>query len=71
MMLRAYLSVLLVNKMKFSDTSEKFKQLIKERWNEEYNIQQIEEELEILAIENAAMEQLDHEDLAVIFPEDF
>lgn len=50
-MLKAQISVLLVKGYKFSDTLIKFQKGLKERFKEDYNLDEIEDELIVLKFE--------------------
>lgn len=52
MELKAYLSVLLCKGLTYSSKLKEFKNQIKERFNKEFSIQQIEEELLVMKYEN-------------------
>ena len=74
-MLRAQLSVLLVEKMGFDNTIEEFHEALLKKYNTNYELKDILNELEELHIEN--IRRIDYfavdpeGDLAVIFPEDY
>lgn len=74
-MLKAQLSVLLVTKMKMTNSLEDFQALLLSKYKTHYELDRIKEELEVIELEQIAMKdynRVDPEgDLTVIFPEQF
>jgi hypothetical protein len=57
-LLRARLTILLLDELEFKNTTLEFQDALERRWEVKYDPNQINDELDILAAENQAMEYM-------------